>query len=149
MSEIKALKRQNEETEKRTACLECHVADLEQYTRINHIIVSGLEIRPHSCARAVKAADVGEPTEPDMESVEQQVTAFFHNKRISINNTDIKACHPPPCKNKNDKPAIIICFTNRKHKNALLKQGWKFRGSDVYMNEHLTKKNALPEGHAS
>ncbi|KAL7401915.1 hypothetical protein ABVT39_006536 [Epinephelus coioides] len=141
MSEIKALKSQNEEKEKRIASLESRVADLEQYTRMNDIIVSGLETRPWSYARAVAGADEGEPTEPDMGSVEQQVTAFFHSKGISIDSTDIEACHPLPRKNKSDKPAIIIRFTNRKHKNTLLIQGRKLRGTDVFVNEHLTKKS--------
>lgn len=35
-----------------------------------------------------------------------------------------------------------IRFTNRKAKTELLRQGRKLRGSDVYLNEHLTKKNA-------
>ena len=30
---------------------------------------------------------------------------------------------------------------NRKHKTALLKQRRKLKGSDVYINEHLTKYN--------
>lgn len=84
----------------------------------------------------------GELIDTDMDSVEQQVTAFFHSKGLSISKTDIEACHPLPRKNKNDKPAIIIRFTNRKNKNALLRQGKKLRGTDVYVNEHLTKKNA-------
>ena len=33
-------------------------------------------------------------------------------------------------------------FSNRKHKSALLKQGRMLKGSDVFINEHLTKKNA-------
>ncbi|KAJ8358176.1 hypothetical protein AAFF_G00028040 [Aldrovandia affinis] len=33
-------------------------------------------------------------------------------------------------------------FVNRKHKTALLKQGRKLKGSNVYLNEHLTKRNA-------
>lgn len=142
MSEIKELKKQNEEKDKRIASLECRVADMEQYSRMNDIVVSGLETRPRSYARAVTTTGSGELIDPDMDSVEQQVTAFFHSKGLSISKTDIEACHPLPRKNKNDKPAIIIRFTNRKNKNALLRQGKKLRGTDVYVNEHLTKKNA-------
>ena len=42
----------------------------------------------------------------------------------------------------NKKPAVIIRFVNRKNKTALLKQGRKLKGTNVYLNEHLTKKNA-------
>lgn len=33
-------------------------------------------------------------------------------------------------------------FVNHKHKVALLRQGGKLKGTKVYLNEHLTKKNA-------
>ncbi|KAK7172480.1 hypothetical protein R3I93_002554 [Phoxinus phoxinus] len=142
MGEIKELKKQNEEKDKRITSLECHVADMEQHYRMNVIVVSGLETRPRSYARAVTTTGSGELIDPDMDSVKQQVTAFFHSKGISICHTDIEACHPLPQKNKTDQPALLIRFTNRKNKNALLRQGKNLRGTDVYVNEHLTKKNA-------
>ncbi|ROL41279.1 hypothetical protein DPX16_5388 [Anabarilius grahami] len=142
MSEVKELKKQNQEKDKRIASLEYRVADLEQYTRMNDIVVSGLETRPRSYARAVTTTVGGELTDLDMDSMEQQVTAFFHSKGISISNTDMESCYPLFRKNKNDKPAIIIRFKNRENKTALLRQGKKLKGSDVYVNEHLTKKNA-------
>ena len=33
-------------------------------------------------------------------------------------------------------------LVNRKQKTALLKQGRKLKGTNVYLNEHLTKKNS-------
>lgn len=142
MSEIKELKRQCAEKDKTMCLLECRVADLEQYSRINDVIVSGLETRSRSYARVASSVDGRESIQPDLESIEQQVTAFFNNNGIPVNNNDIEACHPLPRRNKADKPAIIIRFTNRKHKIALLRQGRKLKGTDVYVNEHLTKKNA-------
>ena len=74
--------------------------------------------------------------------MEQQVTTFLQSKGIEVDSNSIETCHPFPPKNKIDKPAIIMCFTNRKHKTALLRQGRKLKGSDVYLNEHLMKRNA-------
>ena len=37
---------------------------------------------------------------------------------------------------------VILRFVNRKHKLELLKQGKKLKGTNVYMNDHLTKRNA-------
>lgn len=128
MSEIKELKKQNEEKDKRIASLECRVADMEQHSRMNDIVISGLETRPRSYARAVTATDSGELVDPAMDSVEQQVTAFFHSKGVSISNTDIEACHPLPRKNKNDKPAIIIRFTNRKKQKCFTQAREKTQG---------------------
>lgn len=45
-------------------------------------------------------------------------------------------------RNDNNTPAVIIRFANRKHKTALLKQGRKLKGTNVYINEHLTKWNS-------
>ena len=140
MDEIKELQKQNAEKDKKITTLECRVADLEQYTRLNDIIVSGLETKPRSYARAARA--VGEPTEPDLDSLELQVVNFFDSKGIKVDSRDIEACHPLPTKNKSMKPAIIIRFVNRKKKTEMIKQGKKLRGTNVYLNDHLTKKNA-------
>lgn len=140
MEEIKELKRQNAEKDKTISTLEGRVADLEQYSRMNDLIVSGLETKPRSYAKA--AAGGGELTEPDLDSLEQQVIAFLGSKGIMVDSNDIEACHPLPRRDKNIKPAIIIRFVSRKQKISLLKQGRKLRGTNVYLNEHLTKKNA-------
>lgn len=51
-------------------------------------------------------------------------------------------CRTLPIKNQKDKSIIIVRFANRKYKTELLRQGKKLRGSNVYINEHLTKVNA-------
>ncbi|KAL3966351.1 heterogeneous nuclear ribonucleoprotein R [Sarotherodon galilaeus] len=137
VEEVKALRIQNAEKDRRLA-----VADLEQYTRINDVIITGLRIKPRSYARAVAADNVGGPGEEDVNSTELQVVTFLRSKGVEVDYNNIEACHPLPRKNDSDKPAIIVRFANRKHKTALLKQGKKLKGSDVFMNEHLTKRNA-------
>ncbi|CAJ1081219.1 hypothetical protein DPX16_5388 [Xyrichtys novacula] len=141
LTEIKLLKTKNMEQEKKIAFLENRVSDLEQYSRMNDVVVSGLQTKPRPYARAVSTETSSETTMPDQDSIEQQVIAFFDSKGISVKSDNIEACHPLPRRNKADKPALIIRFTNRKHKNALLRQGRKLKGSDVYVNEHLTPKN--------
>ena len=62
------------------------MTDLEQYSRINDVIISGLRIRPRSFARAV-ATNNGSRTEPeeeDVASAEQQVVAFLQAKDIHL-----------------------------------------------------------------
>lgn len=142
VEEVKALRIQNAEKDRRLAHLESRVAELEQYTRINDVIVTGLQIKPWSYARAVTNDSGGEPSEQDCSSVEQQVAAFLQSKGIELDCRNIEACHPLPRKDDSEKRAIIMRFVNRKHKTALLKQGRKLRGTNVYINEHLTKQNA-------
>lgn len=46
VEEVKALRIQNAEKDQRLAYLENRVADLEQYTRMNDVIITGLRIKP-------------------------------------------------------------------------------------------------------
>lgn len=141
VEEVKALRLQNAEKDRRLVHLENRVADLEQYTRMNDVIVTGLRIKPRSYARAVTADNGGEPGEQDVSSAEQQVAAFLQSKGIEVDCDNIEACHPLPRRNDSDNPAIIMRFINRKHKTALIKQGRKLKGTNVFINEHLTKRN--------
>ena len=143
VEEVKALRLENSEKEKRIFSLENRVDELEQYTRINNIIITGLETKPRSYARAATRMTAGGDTsEEDATSVELQVTAFLNSKGIEIDSDNIEACHLLPRRHTTDKLAKIIRFANRKQKTELLKQGRRLKGSDVYMNEHLTKINA-------
>lgn len=133
---------QIEEGDEHIAQLESRVMELEQYTRMNDVIVTGLQVKPRSYARAV-AADSGDmASEQETNSTEQQVVAVLQSKAIEMNSNDVEACHLLPRKNKNETPAIIIRSVNRKHKIAILKEGKKLKGTNVYINEHLTKHNA-------
>lgn len=60
---------------------------------------------------------------------------------MPIKSNDIAACHTFP-KRENGKANIIVRFINRKSKVGLLKEAKKLSGTGVYINEHLTKKNA-------
>ena len=148
MGEIHTLKIQNIEKDTKITLLENRVDDLEQYSRMNDLIISGLRTKQRSYARAAAASEdtaAGrqgtEAPEDDHESLEQQALAFW-KARASVDSGDIEACHTLHSKNKTIAPAIIIRFTNRKNKQAIIKQGRKLKGTDVYINENLTKKNA-------
>lgn len=140
VEEVKTLRLQIEAKNKRIVDLEWRVNELEQYSRMNDLVITGLPIKPRSYARAV-VGDNGD--EPELESrlVEQQVESFLQSKGVELNLDHIEACHPLPRKSSS-KPVVIVRFINRKNKIALLKQGRKLKGTNVYLNEHLTKKNA-------
>lgn len=110
------------------------------YSRVNDVVVTGIKIRPRSYARAV-AEPSGEPSDLETSSVEQQVAAYLQGKGIELDLEHIEACHPLPTRTGRP-PAIIMRFTNRKKKTALLKQGRKLKGTDVFINEHLTRRNS-------
>ena len=142
VEEVKALRIQNAEKDRRLVELESRVAELEQYSRINDVIVTGLRIKPRSYALAVTTDNGGQTSEQDDRSAEQQVAAFLHSKGIEVDLNNVEACHPLPRRNDSNTPAVIMRFVNRKHKTALLKQGRKLKGTNVFINEHLTKRNS-------
>lgn len=83
----------------------------------------------------------GEPTELDDGFTEQQVATLLQSRDIYLDCADIEAGHTLPRRNTHDKQAVIVRFAHREHKNSLLKQCKKLKGSNVFMNEHLTKQN--------
>ncbi|KAK1882344.1 Ubiquinone/menaquinone biosynthesis C-methyltransferase UbiE [Dissostichus eleginoides] len=92
MGEIQSLKIQNIEKDKKITFLENRVADLEQYTRMNDLIISGLKTRHRSYARAAAASEDtaagrggADAPEVDRESLEQQIKI----KRLSEENTKV------------------------------------------------------------
>uniref|UniRef100_A0A1A8AU85 Uncharacterized protein n=1 Tax=Nothobranchius furzeri TaxID=105023 RepID=A0A1A8AU85_NOTFU len=129
-------------TEKEISALEQRVDELELYTRREDLVIMGLETRHRSYANAVTNHNSAEgASEKELESLDQQVVTFLHSKNISIQKEAISICHTLPKKYEKAKPAIIIRFTSRKQRSNVLAQGNKLRGTNVYMNKHLTKKN--------
>lgn len=146
MEELRQANKQKDEIIRR---LESRVEDLEQYSRMNNIIMTGLKIKPRSFASAVTGTgEGGVPSEEDTHSAEQQVVSFLQGRGVHLDPEDLEACHALPSRHREAKPTIILRFANRKRKNELMKQGRNLRGTDVYLNDHLTKKNSEIAGKA-
>ena len=143
MKEIKEIKIAIKERDQRIDDMEKRLQELEQYTRMEDVILTGLSVKPRSYAKAAaESRSDGEDAAPeDQKSLETQVIDFLLTKDIIVDPSNISACHTLPRKDGNAKPALIVRFANRKHKDELLRQGKKLKGSDVYINEHLTKRN--------
>ena len=117
------------EKDKKIAILETRVDDLEQYTRIDDIIISGLGVRHSSYANARETPDAA--SQDDIENVEDQVVGFFGSRGITVDKREISACHLLKAKNPTDKPPIIVRFVNRKSKVNILRNGRKLKGTNV------------------
>ena len=83
------------------------MADLEQYSRMNNVIISGLKTRHRSYASVTAPENGPAGREGD------------HSEPYDTGNT----------------------FTNRKNKISILKRGRKLKGTEVYINKHLTRRN--------
>jgi len=140
MSEVKQLKSLVKEKDAMIDQLERRIDELEQNARGNDLIISGLDIRNRSYSSV--AAGKEDISSEEQQSLEYQVMQFFKTKDINIESENVSSCYSLPRKNKQTKPAIVLRFVATKHKRDILKQGKKLKGSDVYINEHLTKKNA-------
>ncbi|KAJ8410596.1 hypothetical protein AAFF_G00195000 [Aldrovandia affinis] len=126
--EINLLKGELNSKEKRIATLEKSMADSEQYSRIDDVIITGLKTKHRSYSRAAaKNVDASlVPTEQEIETLESQVLQFFESRNILVQS------HP-------SKQNVV---PRTKHKIELMRQGIKLQKTGVYLNEHLTKKNA-------
>ena len=123
--------------------LERKIQDMELFTRKEDVIISGLGVKPRTYAAAATKRDGEESlSSQDQESVESQVISFLQSRNIHLDKSNIAACHILPSKDRAIKPRIIMRFVSRKHKTELLMQGKKLKGTAVYVNEHLTSKNA-------
>lgn len=143
VEEVRQLRKENKDKDRKIADLERRVDDLEQYSRINDVIVTGLRIKPRSYANAVAADNNGGvPSEEETLSTERQVASFLGANGIFLEVNDLEACHPLPRRGNEAKPAVILRFANRKKKIALMKLRSKLKGTDVYLNDHLTRRNA-------
>ena len=123
--------------------LESKVEELEQYSRIDNVIISSLHVSAASYARAAGGADE-EGGLSTNDRVELQVIKFFGEKmNATVAPSDISACHQLPTTRKvggerTQKKNVIVKFT----KDEILRNGRLLKGSQVYVNEHLTKKTA-------
>ena len=140
---VNILKEQNKDKDKKILELETRVDELEQYTRQDDLVISGLKTRHKSYPRATVSEQLQDsqnaPYE-EMESLEDHVTRFVEDKMgVRLLSTDVSICHTLP--GKKDIPNIVLRLTNRKAKNKILKEARQLKGTNVYINEHLTKKN--------
>ena len=73
---------------------------------------------------------------------------FLQSKGIPIEQSSISACHTLPTRDTSRIKPIVVRFTNRKAKIAVLmnrqnlKETEKSPKERVYVNEHLTTKNS-------
>jgi hypothetical protein len=145
LKEIVSLKEENNKQSQEIVQLKSRVDELEQYTRAEDIIISGLKVQNRSYARASTVTEeVGESAREDENlALEKQVINFMASKDIVIKEEQVSACHFLGGMDKNGVKKIVMRFVNRKDKVAVLKaRKVKLDGSDVYVSEHLTKKNA-------
>ena len=140
--------------------LESKMDEQEQYSRRENLVISGLKISM-SYATAAQAAngeqdnqaenitrtrlDNGKFSERDNDIMVDNIIKFAMDKlHVPLTKADIVTVHPLPKKtsNPNGQSLCIIRFANRNARLSVIQARKQLRGTNIYINEHLTPKNA-------
>ncbi|ROL44937.1 hypothetical protein DPX16_22922 [Anabarilius grahami] len=126
MEEIRLLKEKIIQRDQKIEQLEQRIDDLEQQFRSKDLIITGLETKHRSYARAAAGVDEGEdaPNE-ELQTLEQQLLLFLNGKNINLEMHNISSCHTIPNKDRKRKPAIVIQLVSVKQTIDLLRQSKK------------------------
>ena len=115
--------------------LENQIHEIEQYLRVNNVEIVGLP--------APVIAD-GETDESVIVNALNSLVGLTHPIRAE----DIDISHPLKSQRRDNKPVHVVRFISRKVKYSVLaakkaeaNRQFKFRNNDVFINEHLNKKN--------
>ena len=65
-----------------------------------------------------------------------------HTMNVRMETNDIVACHELPARNNETVKPVIVCLLNSAVKRDLMMARKNLKGSRIYVNEQLTKKNA-------
>ena len=131
---VRQLKHENEEKDKRILLLESRIDDLEHYTRMDDVIISGLKTNHKSYARAASPSldytNGPLASQGELENLESCLTRFVQDKMgVDLSVDDISTCHTLP--GRKDIPDIIIRLTNGKTKTLLLQNSRRLKNTKI------------------
>ena len=79
--------------DKQIEALEKRIDDLEQYSRIDNVVMHGLKTRCKVWSRQMTPYNANAPHE-ELETLEEQVVDYLNsNLHVDIKSSDISACH--------------------------------------------------------
>lgn len=136
-TKIEKLENMLKEKDDKIKNLESRVEDLEQYTRQEDIIITGMKV-----VRPLSDVVRGDSEMDRKNVVEEQVLEKLNSHGIALNEQDISACHTLGPRRDDGTQKIIVRFVSRKTKVTALVNARKLKGTGIYLNEHLTSKNA-------
>ena len=132
--------------------LEAKIADLEQYSKRDNILIQGLKIaKPYSRAAEDHSGPAIEDDDKwsnsDKMIMRANIIDFSKKKlKVDIDNSDIQDVHTLPSRGNNGKGTVIVRFANRlardKFYQARLTQKSYLFEEKIFLNEHLTPRNA-------
>ena len=117
---INSLVEENKKKDEVINKLSGRVDELEQYTRRDDVIISGLNLKPKSYSDVTKSNEDesnADSTPKVMQSTESQVLSFLNENGVKLEESEVSACHPLYTKDKSKPPLIVVRFVSRKSKD--------------------------------
>ena len=140
---LKSIKAKDERIEQ----LEHRVNDLEQHSRKRNVIVTGLNMHSysHTATRTRSARTSTQMNDGDdiseSSAMRKNFVKFAQEKmNVSLAEIEITAIHDLP-KRKDGTTPLIVQFLSTDKKTELMRKRKMLKGSNVYLNDHLTQKN--------
>lgn len=94
VEEVRELKATIKPRDQKIELLEQRIEDLELYSRVSDLIITGLDTKHRSYARDAAREQQGERAPPEeLHTLEEQVVQCFNSKNIDLQREHISACH--------------------------------------------------------
>ena len=140
--QLEKLEKDKCDMSKQIIMLEDRIDAQEQYSRMDNVVISGLQAHSYASA-ADTSIHRDQPTESEHSNVQSAVLEpLSHDMRCNVKPCDISAVHY--LRKKNNKKDIIVKFVSRQVKDGIMKSRKLLRGREpnIYINEHLTEKTS-------
>lgn len=102
------------------------IQQLEEYSRIENIVIHGIEEEENE-------------TEDDLVA---QIQEIGKSLGVNIEKYDISTCHRLPTNKKESVPPTIVRMNNRHKKEKMIKRSKECRLENIYIDRHLTRMTA-------
>jgi len=142
--QVQTLMKQNSQLKSRLQDQSQHIEKLEIYNRQDNLIIQGLPLSyAHAAASSAdgSADNQQEATEHSSDTEVEFIKFCDKQLGVKLQPNDISICHRLRKSPKQNSPPVIVRFTNRKARAAVLSARKKLRNAatPMFINEHLTR----------
>lgn len=145
---VKKLEGENQVLQSRFLKQAAQLEALEAYSRADNILVYGItesyaEASSHNSGPAASQLSVESLTQMENSTQSELVFLQFCQSKLNvdIHAQDISICHRlKKSHGSHQGRPLIVRFTNQKARSRILSAKKQLKGSNIYINEHLTKQ---------
>ena len=152
---LQSLKQKDEKIEvleQKVDVLENSLDEIEQYSRKKNIIVTGINLHSYAksaevdttagARKARKQQEVEELNTNETATMRKNFVNFAKTKlNVEVDVIEITAIHDLPRRKDGTQPIIVQMMSNDR-KTELMQRRGQLRGTNIYLNDHLSPKNS-------